>query len=237
MRSLFLNQIIILNNNIEFTCDPLKGFDDPTNNGEYILNFKEFHYKTGNYYEGFAVKEWIYHISDDNAYSIHFGMPVHRNNISINTPLKWKPIDSSEISCLLAYSMSDKYIDNNNLDYFSISRYDSNGLSIEELNSKKYGLKNLQVDYSDRLIITIDSVTFNINRLVVIYEGQKRLLMNMNVLFDNSYYNIICRFSDIDLDTNQLLFFEMLRNIKIEDRFLFPYKGTISMQHIEEGFY
>ncbi|RKD86411.1 hypothetical protein [Mangrovibacterium diazotrophicum] len=234
------NQIITLNN-IVINNGQVVVINDSTNieldkifNGEFIYKIDGNLCKKGYYSHRKAVGKWRYNVSPNREIEINWNKDVFSSsNLNIVYPEAWNPVEVKDSNRIVTFDLQPR-VEKEALteDYFTVMKHSltkENALANYNGRYKSTVVENWIVLGVDSFLIKIDEKKYLFNRFVLDVNGYSLYVYNLNTTISNDIIDVTMVVKNEDASWNQLLFFETMRNIDIDQIELLPKEGIIEI--------
>ena len=235
-----LNQIIIVDESLIAQNDTLVISNTDfkrTMNSDYTYNVNGKLYKRGKYENSKKVGFWKYKLSNRNSEIDTFFIwrELQNQNLSLSIPSSWKTINKPDSATLFIFDLKpdlERDLVNNN--YLIVIEHDKGSKSSTSFNDyyNQQIKEQYQLNGSDNFEITLnDKLIGYFNRYVV---DSKYYIIDYNFENNESVYEITMK---VDYEKNQslpqLVFFEFIRTISIDNALVIDRKGKLDIKYKE----
>jgi len=203
-------------------------------NGYYTYRVNNEIYKKGNYVNGINVGHWTYDVVAGNSYTLDWRLtPIVLPEGEINTPKKWAIFESADSSNFVTFDLHpDVKKETLTKNYFTALRHKNlKNMSLTSYNEYcKRNIYKRNVVGENCIVISIDERQFLYNIFIIKKDDQMLFVYNINGKFDGEIIDVSMVTESDDNTKNQLIFLEVPRTLKIENKPFLPRVGVLEMK-------
>ncbi len=233
------NDIIILEDRIIVLNDTFPINRQRMYNGKYSLELNGELYKEGCFTRSFLQGEWLYIINEGKKMQLNWQIYTDSTKkIKLSYPKGWESVQELNYPRLsIFYFGRDKFSATTKSDYFIISEYElKEEKTLQDFN--KYLNSTIKKEYR----ADSDNFNFILEQEKVIYynrytfkDGENTSsIYSINRRLKNKVIEISMKVSNDLFVDNQLIFFELCRNLEVENHMIIPRLGNLEMEWNED---